>query len=128
MIRLTLWRRGRGIINWNFHYVMSSKESWFSTQGWYRHARKYTYRLTIDHDFPHKPIWLGVRRNKHWKNTEGLYEPLLVTHRDFVISGRKFRGAPHRSKIRRYTSYKAINSKNQIIADAAMAGNCSLYL
>ena len=128
MIRLTLWRRGRGIIHWDFHYVMNSTLPWFTTKGWYRHARKNTYRLTIDHDYPDKPIWLGVRRNGHWYCTEKLYEPLLVTHHDFILSARKFRGAAHRSRVRRYKSYRAINHKNQVCADAAMAGNTSIYL
>lgn len=128
MIRLTLWRRGRGIINWDFHYVMSSDMPWFTTQGWYRSARRYVYRLTIDHDYPAKPIWLGVRRRGYWYNTENLYEPLCVTHRDFVVSARGFKGAPHRSKMRRYRSYKAISLKTKTCTDAAMAGNHSLYL
>lgn len=88
-----LWRRGRGVIAWRFTYIYYSNASWFTTAGWYRTARKFTYRLTIDHDFPHHPIWLGVRSRGRWVNTEKLYDPLMLVHRNFTLMGRNLDGA-----------------------------------
>ena len=79
-----IWRRGRGVIAWKFRYVIGSPASWFTTPGWYRTARRYTYRLTVDHDYATKPIWLGKRVRGRWVNMESLYEPIFVTHRNFA--------------------------------------------
>lgn len=100
-----LWRRGRKAQRWNFVYVISANAEWFTTPGWYHFARKFIYRLTIDHDFPGNPIWLGRREKGKWVNMEQLYEPLTVEHKDFVIASRDFRkNASRRSEFRKERS------------------------
>lgn len=101
VIKVTIWRRGRGVITWDFTYVTDSSERWFSSAGWYHRARRRTYRLTLDHDYPGKPIWLGFRRNGTWHNAEGLYEVLYATHPGYNISNGNFRGGCNRSLFRR---------------------------
>lgn len=84
-----IWRRGRGFLSWKFSYLTGN------SPGWYHMAKRYMYRLTIDHEYPDKPIWLGRFDKGEWVNTEGLYEP-IVTHLpgynivpDRVATGRK---------------------------------------
>lgn len=101
IIKVSIWRRGRGIVHWNFVYVTDSNKPWFSSPGWYHAAKKRIYRLTIDHDYPGKPVWLGFRRNGAWNNAEGLYEVLLITHPDYVIATKNYRGSRGRSIQRR---------------------------
>lgn len=122
-LRLISWRRGRGPLIWDFSYIMQSHEKWFTTPGWYRKAKTNIYRLTIDHDYPSKPLWLGVRRNQEWSSAEGLYEPLTVIHSDFVIASRNFRGASHRSNNRRWRSLRVLKTKTGSILNSAYDGN-----
>lgn len=104
-ISVVLWRRGRKAQRWNFYYVISAGAEWFSSPGWYHFAREFTYRLTIDHDFPGNPLWLGRRENGKWVNMEQLYEPLVVEHKDFIIAARDFRkNAGRRSEFRKERS------------------------
>ena len=84
-----IWRRGRGPIAWIFRYVSESDEKWFTSPGWYHFTgRKNVYRLTIDHDYPDKPIWIGLRKRGKWVSMEGLYEPLFIEHRNFCASNK----------------------------------------
>ena len=89
-LMLTLWRRGRDTQTWRFEYFTNGDRSWFTTPGWYKVARKYVYRLTIDHDYPHRPLWLGKRVNGEWINTESLYEPLIARHANFLAVTKSF--------------------------------------
>ena len=103
-LRAIIWRRGRGFITWNFDYIQSSKEVWFTTPGWYCHRRRFTYRITVDHDFPQKPIWLGRRERGKWQNMEGLYEPITIVHPDYIFSTSGLLTRPRRSSSRRRNS------------------------
>lgn len=106
-LSLYLWRRGRGVHRWNFLYMkkpLFQNCSWFTTPGWYHRARKYTYRLTIDQDFPSKPLWLGKRVNGAWVNTEILYEPLVVTHDKVMLLNVVSEESWNRRSIHRETS------------------------
>lgn len=70
--------------------MIHGHRDWFSTPGWYKFARKYVYRLTFDHDYPARPLWLGRKEEgKEWVNTEGLYEPLAVHHGRIVVGNRR---------------------------------------
>lgn len=105
-----IWRRGRGVMVWRFIYIEYAKAPWFTSPGWYHFTnRKFVYRMTIDHDFPGKPLWLGRKIGGRWQNMEGLYEPLMVVHKDFAISNRKF---PGRGKMR--SLYRVRSSRNYI--------------
>ncbi len=99
-----IWRRGRGIIEWQFDYITDSSEHWFSSPGWYHRAKKNTYRLTLDHDYPTRPIWLGYR-NRKWRNAETLYEVLYIQHRDFVIASKVLVKSKRRSDVRKRCSH-----------------------
>jgi hypothetical protein len=120
-----IWRRGRGIITWEFSYVGSnSSGSWFSTPGWYCRVRGgRVYRLTIDHDYPEKPIWLGYRKGQKWVNAERLYEVLLVQHPDFAITSATFRGFPNRSQRRRKDTRTYLKGRASSIIEAAASGD-----
>jgi hypothetical protein len=84
-LKVKIWRRGRGVVGWDFNYVRGSPFTWFTTPGWYHFARDYVYRLTLDHDYPGKPMWLGRREGDEWVNMEGLYEPLAAIHSDYTF-------------------------------------------
>lgn len=83
-IDVIVWRRGRGLLDWKFTYLTDDQfgsrkaPSWYTSPGWYHFARKYVYRLTVDHDYPNKPLWLGRKFGRRWVNMEGLYEPLIA--------------------------------------------------
>lgn len=118
-----IWRRGRGIITWEFTYIQSSNKHWWTAPGWYRSSgRGRVYRLTIDHDYPDKPIWLGYK-GKKWVNTESLYEVLLVTHPHFAIASKGFKGAANRSKYRRVKSKLYLEDRVVNIIDKAFEGD-----
>lgn len=111
-IIVKIWRRGRGIVKWRFKYYddrsvvtyFGAYPTWYTTNGWYCKRTKFTYRLTIDHDFPSKPLWLGRRVKGKWVNMEGLYEPLVVEHSGYTICNTSFnkprRGSRRVSKSR----------------------------
>lgn len=114
IIDVVLWRRGRGLRTWRFCYFdhgfnpYLEVEDWYTSPGWYAHARKYTYRLTIDHDYPDKPVWLGYRHasSGEWRNAEGLYEVLGVdTPGHVVVNGLERRGRKGGRRIRRSKQY-----------------------
>jgi len=85
----TIWRRGRGPLNWKFIYIVHGDKPWFSTPGWYHFARKFVYRITFDHDYPARPVWLGRKgRGKTWINTEGLYDPIAIHHNTIIVGNR----------------------------------------
>lgn len=118
-----IWRRGRTIITWEFEYIRHSSSSWWSTPGWYhRSGRGRFYRLTIDHDYPEKPMWLGFKKGKKWINAERLYEVIMVTHPSFVISSRAFWGAANRSNARRATTALVIAKRMEYILTDAYRG------
>jgi len=99
---VTLWRRGRGLQDWEFVYYSASSKQGFTAPGWYHDSGKgRLYRLTIDHHYPAKPVWLGYKDKKsgRWVNTEGLYEPIIVAHPKFTIVTKGF-GNKRRSKAR----------------------------
>jgi len=115
-----IWRRGRDLIKWRFNYIDLGhnpriKPEWYTTPGWYKVARKYAYRLTIDHDFPSKPLWLGKRVNGTWENTEALYEPLYVVHSDFTVASVAFRRSLRKGFTRLDKSNKFINAMNEAV-------------
>lgn len=125
-IIVNLWRRGRGFLSWTFTYldeiaVDNLKKKGYrgvvTTPGWYHAGRNNLYRITIDHDYPEKPIWLGYRRRGKWVNAEGLYEPLLVTHANFVVANKTFnKNRPWRSHERIVSSGKFVeNTVDNII-------------
>lgn len=120
-LKAHVWRRGRGVQVWNFLYVTHGNKAWFSSPGWYHFTnRKHVYRITIDHDYRNKPLWLGRLEGGKWNNTEGLYEPLMVVHKDFVISNRGYPGrGKYRSSHRISFSRRYIERKTaRIIEDA----------
>lgn len=102
-IHLILWRRGRGRVDWRFEYVLGSHEPWYTTPGWYHKARKNVFRLTIDHDYPHKPLWLGMRKDGVWHNAETLYTPLSAIHHNLLIQSRDIEGKARSSYRQRKT-------------------------
>lgn len=119
-IDVKIWRRGRGILNWRFAYYdvprNKVKPSWYSSPGWYHVARKYVYRLTLDHDYPTKPLWLGRKKSgAGWECMEGLYEPLTIKapgmHASNTIA---YTGSPRRGAYR-------INKTRREIANDAIA-------
>lgn len=89
-LNVHMWRRGRNVQVWKFTYITipPGHAPWFTSSGWYHRARKYVYRLTIDHDYPGNPVWLGRRSGRRWENMEGLYEPLIIAHEHFLIATR----------------------------------------
>jgi hypothetical protein len=131
IIRVSIWRRGRGIINWMFRYVdytgIVNTPSWYTTPGYYYEAVKNVYRLTIDHDFPNKPMWLGYRKAGVWVNAEGLYDVLFVSHNRFTLTGRDLHGAPHRSDNRRKKSADFIIESNERVTKASVEGFDGVY-
>ena len=131
IIKVSIWRRGRGIINWMFRYVdytgMNTTPSWYTTPGYYYEARKNVYRLTIDHDFPNKPMWLGFRKQGVWVNAEGLYDVLFVSHNRFTLAGRDLRGATNRSDYRRAKSAEFIIESNERVIEASVEGFDGVY-
>lgn len=116
VLSLDVWRRGRGILTWQFEYVEKGDKTWFSTPGWYHRARKNVYRLTIDHDFPENMVWLGRKRGKVWENVERLYEPVSFYNGSIVTGiprpSRRYNAGPKRSSKRQllskgYAGYRA---------------------
>lgn len=95
-----LWRRGRGIRRWRFSYYTSSSESWFTSPGWYHKARLFVYRLSIDHDYPSNPIWIGRRWGKRWLSVEALYEPLFIVHKRNIICNTHFANSRKKGRVR----------------------------
>lgn len=97
-----IYRRGRGIQKGKvFGYVSPSEialrqavgDKRFTSPGWYRVERKNVYRITVDHDYPDKPVWLGYRnRQGEWVNAESLYEPILVKIGNKVLYEARPRG------------------------------------
>jgi hypothetical protein len=120
MLLAAIWRRGRGVISWRFRYVEESTAPWFSTPGWYRTARKHTYRLTIDHDFPGKLLWLGKRENGTWVNTEGLYEPLCVLDENTLLSSTSYARSTRKSVRRKQLSKRLIQETSHAVADSIL--------
>lgn len=117
IINVSIWRRGRSVIRWQFTYYdaaevarLGSKRG-YTTAGWYHRARKYTYRLTVDHDYPNKPIWLGrlLKGRQDWISMEGLYEPLVVHHPAYTFSTRRVT-RNRRSQFRTFTSKKVVRA------------------
>ena len=119
-IDLVIWRRGRGRIDWRFQYVYKSDEPWFTTPGWYRQARKNVYRLTIDHDYPHKPLWLGVRKRGEWHNAETLYSPLSMVHKNLLIQSRDIKSKRRSTYRQRRTREILFSVVNRTFAESTI--------
>lgn len=102
----SVWRRGRGVIYWAFRYYdngVIDENGTTLSPGWYRKGRKITYRLTIDHRFPKKTVYIGYKHKGKWINAESLYEPISVFTNGFftinrIIATGKTRGRSNRRK------------------------------
>lgn len=103
----SVWRRGRGVIYWLFRYYdngVIGENGTALSPGWYKRGRKITYRLTIDHRFPEKTVYIGYKHKGRWINAESLYEPISVFTNGFftinrIIATGKTRGRSNRRKM-----------------------------
>lgn len=101
-----IWRRGRGIMRWAFLYYPNGYSQLYPSPGWYLKRRVNVYRLTVDHRFPNKVVYIGYKKNGVWVNAESLYEPINVRMRGFVAGNRNLNKPSSRSARRIRESLK----------------------